>query len=304
MTILASTQGITEDQRRGFVAASMAYTTWGFSVIFYKWLNHVPPDEVIAHRVVWTVILVGIYLVARGRGGEIAAALRNWSVLSRLLICSLLISCNWFVFVWAISQAKVLEISFGYFINPIVVVVLGLVLLGERLSRAQTLAVVLAVVAVAVQAVQLGGLPWVSLFLAATFAAYGYIRKLTPVRASPGLLIETALVLPLGVFYIWYLEGQGNGHFTLDALTAVLLILSGVVTSLPLILFSYGARRLKLITIGLLQYIAPSLHFIIAVFLFSEPLAPARLVSFIMIWIALTIFTVASWRQNRAGPPV
>lgn len=299
MTAPVSATGDADAARRGFAAALAGYFLWGLSIVFYKWLSHVPADEVIAHRIVWTVAFVGVFLVLKARLAEVAATFRDRRVLIRLCLTSVILSMNWLVFVWAIANNEVLAISFGYFINPLVSVLFGVVLLGERLVRLQAIAVGLAAVAVAIQATMLAGFPWISLFLACTFATYGYIRKLTPVGASPGLFVETLLIVPFGIAYIWFLEAGGNGHFALNMDTAILLVLTGIMTSLPLILFAYGARRLPLTMIGLLQYMAPSLQFLLAVFAYDEPLSSVRLASFVLIWFALVIFSIASWRQRR-----
>jgi len=304
MTAVSAADAEAEARKAGLVAALVAYSLWGLSVIFYKWLAHVPADEVIAHRVVWTVVFVGLFLAYKSRLGEVRAAFRDRAVMARLFVTAMIIGVNWLIFVWAIANNEVLAVSFGYFINPLVSVLLGFILLGERLSRAQAIAIGLAVVAVAIQAATLVGFPWISLFLAFSFAVYGYIRKMTPVSATPGLFVETTLIVPLGIVYVIYLEASGNSHFEASATNAVLLMMAGVVTSVPLILFAYAARRLTLTTVGLLQYLAPSIHFLLAVLIYGEALSMERLASFVLIWIALAIFSYASWRAHHdAGGP-
>ena len=290
--------------RAGFISGVTAYVLWGFSVIFYKWLTDVPASEVIAHRIVWTVVFVGLFLVAFGRLGEVLVALRDRRVLWRLLISASIIGVNWLVFVWAIGQNEVLAVSFGYFINPLVSVMIGFLLLGERLSTGQRVAIGLAVVAIVIQATTLHGFPWLSLFLACSFACYGYVRKLTPVGASPGLFIETSLILPIGLAYVVYLQATGAGHFTDSPVDMALLLGTGIVTSLPLILFAFAARRLTLTVVGLLQYLAPSIQFALAVLVYGEPLSAERFASFALIWAALAVFSIASWRKKRPPEPV
>ncbi|WP_201240979.1 EamA family transporter RarD [Rhodobium orientis] len=290
--------------RAGFISGVTAYVLWGFSVIFYKWLAHVPASEVIAHRIVWTVFFVGLFLVAFGRLNEVLLALRDRRVLLRLLLSASIIGINWLVFVWAIAQNQVLAVSFGYFINPLVSVMIGFLLLGERLSTGQRVAIGLAVVAIVIQATTLHGFPWISLFLACSFAAYGYVRKLTPVGASPGLFIETSLILPLGIAYVVWLEATGTGHFTDSPVDVALLLGTGIVTSLPLILFAFAARRLTLTVVGLLQYLAPSIQFALAVLVYGEPLSAERFASFALIWVALAVFSIASLRKKRPPEPV
>ena len=298
----ASAPGDPEAQRRdvrlGMAAALSAYLCWGLIVIFFKWLGDIPVWEIVGHRISWTVVFVGLFLALRGRLGEVKAALSDWRVLRALIICATLIGANWTIYIWAIDTGEVLQASFGYFINPLMNVALGFVLLGERLSRWQGIAVGLATLSVAIQAMLLPGFPWISLALAGSFAIYGYIRKLTPVGASPGLFVEATVLLPPALGFIIYLQVTGAGHFGDDPLTVVQLMLTGVLTALPLILFAIGARRLRLATIGLVQYLAPSIQFLLAVFVYGEPLSSARLATFVLIWISLAIYTADSVRHR------
>ena len=274
----------------GLAAALGAYGIWGFAVLFFKLLGEVPASEVIAHRIAWTVVFVGLWLAFQGRLGEVRAAFADRAVFARLTLAAVLISGNWLIFVWAIGEARVLETAFGYFINPLVNVALGFVLLGERFSRLQAVAIAIAIFAVAVQATGLTGFPWVSLTLACSFAVYGFIRKTVNVKPSPGLFVETLILLPAALAYTFWLAHTGSGHFAVTPYDTFLLAMTGIVTALPLILFSTGARRLPYSTIGVLQYLAPSISFLLAVFAFGEPLSPIKLTSFVLIWISLAIF--------------
>ncbi|MBO0346118.1 EamA family transporter RarD [Roseibium limicola] len=294
------------ETRTGFICALTAYGMWGVLPAFFKLMETVRPDFVVSHRIVWSVIFVSLFLLAVGRFSEVMEIVRQPKLVRNLCISTLLIVGNWLVFVWAVSNHQVLEVSLGYFINPLVSVVLALVVLREKISRFQGLAIGLAAVGVVLQAIIAGGLPWVSLFLAASFAGYGYMRKITPVRATPGLLIETVLLLPFVLGYLAINWVNGVEVFPTDEpVVMAALIASGALTAVPLVLFSAGARRLPLVMIGILQYIAPSMHFLQAVFIWGEPLHMGTLTTFLIIWAALAIFSYDSlkrWRRQRLGP--
>ncbi len=286
----------------GLAAAVGAYALWGLMVVFFKWLGEISIWEIIAHRIIWTIVFVGIFLAISGRLGEVASTLAQPRVRRALVISALLIGANWTIYVWAVDSKQVLQASFGYFINPLVNVLVGFLLLGERLSRWQAMAVALAAVAVALQAMMLSDFPWISLALAGSFAAYGYVRKLTPVGASSGLFIETLVLLAPALVLVGYFMLSDTGHFLAAPLPTIQLLLTGVATALPLILFALGARRLKLSTIGLVQYLAPSIQFLLAVFVYGEAMTSLRLATFVLIWISLLIYTTDSLR-HRPTPP-
>ena len=285
----------------GLAAALGAYGIWGFSVLFFKLLGAVPATEVIAHRVVWTVVFVGFWLAYAGRIGEVRAALSDRAVIIRLAASTILIATNWLIFVWSIGAARVLEVSFGYFINPLVSVAIGFALLGERFSKLQATALAVAILAIGIQATGLSQFPWISLALAFSFAVYGFIRKTVDVKPSPGLFVETLVLAPVALGYLLWISRAGYGHFLATPGETVLLAFTGILTALPLILFATGARRLPLSTVGILQYLAPSIHFLLAVFAFGEPLSPIKLASFVLIWISLAIFA-ADMFMKRAKP--
>lgn len=291
------------DFRTGILCALGAYGMWGFFPAYYKLTESIPADVVVAHRIVWSVILLTVIMVFRKRFHEVIEILKAPKLVGLLTVSACLIGLNWLVFIWAIEQEKVLDVALGYFCNPLVSVMVGLVVLREKLTLGQSIAVGLAVFGVGVQAVLAGGLPWVSLFLAFSFAGYGYVRKVTPVRPTPGLLVETVLLLPLSVGYLLLNLSWGVDAFSLEQpWVLVALMGTGAVTSLPLILFSAGARRLPMVMIGLMQYIAPSLHFVMAVFIWNEPLRPVTLLTFVIIWIALGIFTADSLIRWKRSP--
>lgn len=280
--------------------ALSAYGMWGFFPIFYKLVGDFPPLFVVAHRIVWSVVFVTIFLTLVGRMGEVVRIIREPKNLGLLALSAATIASNWLVFVWAVGQSMVLDVSLGYFLNPLVSITIGLVVLREKLNRLQLIAVALVVVAVSVQGIMSGGLPWVSLVLGLSFAVYGYIRKITPVKATPGLLVETCLVAPIALgFLIWNWDVAVSGVAETDTFLFVVLMVSGPLTALPLVMFSASARRLPMIYIGLMQYIVPSMHFLLAVFLWNEPLDPTRQITFIIVWCALVVFTYDSVTRAR-----
>jgi chloramphenicol-sensitive protein RarD len=275
----------------GVAFAAAAYTLWGVFAAYYQLLAEVPAVEVIAHRVIWSVPLVGAVLVIGGHVGSMLFALRSGRVMATLLLTSLLIALNWGVFVWAVLANRLLEVSFGYFLTPLASIGFGIVLLGERLRRDQWVAVALAAAAVISHGIGLGVLPWLPLLLAGTFAFYGYLRKTVNAGAGEGLFIELALLLPLSLGYLAWLGARGDLHFLATPMTPLWLVLTGPVTALPLFLFAAAARRLRLATVGLMQYIAPSIHFVLALTVFGQDPGPGEIAAFTLIWIAIVLYS-------------
>jgi chloramphenicol-sensitive protein RarD len=278
-----------QGEREGIAAALAAYTLWGLVPVFFKQLATVPALEIIAHRVLWSLLLLGGVLAVRGRLGAAWMAAQNPRILARVALASTLIVINWLTFVWAVNVNRVLETSLGYFITPLVSVVLAVLVLGERLRTRQWLAVALAACGVALEGWRIGGLPWVSLVLAGSFGLYGLLRKQLPLDAAGGLLLETACAAPVAGLYLLWLgaAGQFGSAVTID----LLLIASGAVTAVPLLLFAVGARRLPLVTLGFLQYVAPSLTFLLAIFYYGEPMDVSRLLAFAAIWTGLALYS-------------
>jgi chloramphenicol-sensitive protein RarD len=290
----------TSATREGIAAALGAYVLWGLVPIFFKQLGGVPALEIIAHRVVWSLLLVGGLLAARGQLGSVWHHARNLRTLLHAAIAAALVMTNWFVFVWAVNADRILETSLGYFITPLVSIVLGVVVLHERLRPRQWVAVALALTGVALEGWRIGSLPWVSLVLAATFGSYGLLRKQLPVDAAGGLLLETACAAPFAALYLLWLGTMGNmGHFGQTVTIDVLLVASGAVTAIPLLLFAIGARRLPLATMGFLQYVAPSLSFLVAIFFYAEPMNLSRLLAFAAIWVGLALYTADMLLERR-----
>jgi chloramphenicol-sensitive protein RarD len=298
----AAAAGARAQARAGAASALAAFAIWGFAPVYFRAVAWVPNLEVLAHRVVWSLALVALML-ALGRGWRaFAAVFRSRRELVTFTGTALLVAVNWGVFVWAIAGGRVLQVSLGYYINPLFVVLIAVLVLGERMNRWQTLALGLAAIGVLNLTIAVGELPWEALTLAVSFAFYGLLRKTARAEALVGLAVETALLAPLAAGYIAWLWLVGEGVFLRQgAGTDLMLLLSAPVTALPLFLFARGARRLKLSTIGIFQYLSPSLHFLSAVLLFGEPFTSAHLVTFACIWTALGLFTWDSMRRGRAG---
>lgn len=285
--------------RRGFFLALAAYLLWGLLPFYLKAVAHLPLLEVIAHRIVWSVPIAAAVLVALGRTADFKAALGSPRMLRMAALTAVLISVNWSIYVWAIAVDRTIETSLGYYINPLVNVVVGALLLGEKLDRWQTVAVALAAIAVTVLTIEGGKLPWVSLALAFSFAAYGYFRKTLPIGPSQGFLLEVLLLSVPALAYIVWLTATGQGHFGLGWQDTLLLIGCGPVTAVPLLLFAFGAKLLRLSTIGIMQYIAPTMVFLIAVFVFGEPFGQIQAIAFGLIWAALAIYTWSMFANSR-----
>ncbi|MHC2797012.1 chloramphenicol-sensitive protein RarD [Mesorhizobium jarvisii] len=278
--------------RRGFLLALGAYLLWGVLPFYMKAVAHLPLAEVIADRIVWSVPIAAAVLVWAGRTADFKAAIRSPRTIAMAALTAALISVNWGIYVWAIAVDRTVETALGYYINPLVVVVVGAVLLGEKLDRLQIAAVALATVAVTVLTIEGGKLPWVSLALAFSFAAYGFFRKTLPIGPSQGFLLEVLLLSVPALSYIVYLIATGQDHIVSSTGTdTALLIGCGPVTSVPLLLFAFGAKLLRLSTIGIMQYIAPTMVFLIAVLIFDEPFGTAQAIAFALIWTALAMYS-------------
>lgn len=291
----------------GGAYAATAFTAWGILPLYFHAMSFVPPLQMLAHRFVWSVLLLAALITIIGRWSAIRAALRDRRTLLMLAGSTLFISANWLTFIWAVGQERVTEVSLGYYINPLVNVLLGVLVLRERLNAAQGIAVGLAALGVTNLAVQTAGLPWPSLAVALTFGFYGLLRKTTRVGSIEGLFMETALAAPLALMYLIYLAQTGTAVFGSAGLGAdAALAAAGAVTALPLIWFASGARRLTYTAVGFFQYIAPTGHFILALFVFGEPFSWPHFITFLCIWTGLAIFSADTWRRNwrrrRASP--
>jgi chloramphenicol-sensitive protein RarD len=288
--------------RIGLGAALGAYTIWGFLPVFFKQISAVPALEIIAHRIIWAVPLLVAIMAFRRQLGEYLNALARWSLLRWMLASSALISVNWLLYVWAVNNNQILAASFGYYLNPLFNIVMGTVFLGERLNRTQWNAVGIAALGVAVMGLGAISTLWISLGLAASFCAYGLVRKMAPVGSVPGLAIETTLLLPVAsATAFWYALSGPHPGWGSDPQTTWLLAAGGAITAIPLLLFATAARRMSYSTLGFIQYVGPTLQFLCAVLLYDEPLTFPRVVSFALIWLALGVFSWDAVQRMRSG---
>lgn len=288
------------DTRRGVLYGASAYVIWGIIPIFWKLLNGVGAVEIVAHRIVWTLVFVLCILHVSGRLQKFRAALTNRRALAALSGSAILIAINWGVFIWAVTNERIIETSLGYFINPLISFVLGVLVLGEKLSRVKVVAVCLAALGVANQAISLGFLPWVSLVLAISFGIYGLIRKTVAVESIEGMAVEAVVLMPVSLGYVLYLTATQQGGFLHSGLLVdFCIVLAGPLTAIPLMLFSAGARLIPLSMIGFLQYLAPSISLMIAVFVYDETFTQAHAVTFALIWSALALVT---WDAVKGQP--
>lgn len=293
----------------GLWAAVAAATIWGVAPLFFALLRHVPAEELLAHRTIWAAVFVGGFCLLTGRTGRIAAALRDARERRVLAMSACLIGANWFIFLVAIQSGRVAESGIGYYIMPLVGVLLGVAVLGERLDRAQWAAVGLAALAVVVLSAGTGSAPWLPLSLALTFSVYGLLRKRAATGAISGFVVETMVLAPFALLWVWgagafgwtgFTGGQG-GHFGADLRTSLLLVAAGPVTGVPLILFAEAARRLAYSTTGLILYIGPSLQVLLAATVLGETLTDWHAVALPMIWAALALYSATVWRRERAS---
>jgi len=292
---------------RGFWAAVGAFLIWGLLPLYLHQLHGIPALQIMAHRLLWCCLFVNIWLLPRGEFGRVRFALAVPATRWRLLATAILISINWLVYVWGVNNGHVVETSLGYFINPLVNVLLGVLVLRERLNRIQWSAVTLAACGVIYLTWQSGAPPWIALTLAISFGSYGLIRKMVAVDAISGLGAETLLIAPFGLCYLLWLQSQGSGVLGHASLRIdSLLFLGGLVTAIPLALFAYGARLIPYSTLGLIQYIGPTLQLLLGIFLFREPFTSARAIGFGLIWAALSVYAaeglIRAHRQRRTAP--
>ncbi|RUT35104.1 EamA family transporter RarD [Arsenicitalea aurantiaca] len=288
-----------EEQRAGLIAALFSYLLWGFLPLFFALLEGVDTITIVANRTLWTLVLVGAILLVARRMHEVKIVFSSRRTMAVMTLTALLLAFNWSLYIYGVESGNVLETSFGYFINPLINVALGMVLLGEKQNRLQLVAIGVAVIAIGIQAAGIGGIPYIALGLAFSFGLYGYVRKTASVNATTGLFVDTALMVPLALAYLAYSVLTVGWGPHADPYTMGLLLLTGPVTAVPLLLFSYGVRRLRMTTIGMLQYLAPSLQFMLAITYFGEDLNALRLLSFGLIWLSLAIFTFDTVLRHR-----
>lgn len=288
---------------RGLVYALLAYLAWGFLPLYWKMLGELPAWEILAHRVFWSGVFLAVLLLFGKRWREFRAAVSGRKTAGYLLLCSAFISTNWLIFIWAVNNGHVVESSLGYYITPLLNVLMGVVFMKERLHAGHWTAIGLAFTGVAVITVEYGRLPWVSLALALSFAIYGLLKKRTPMDAISGLAWETFFVMPLAACYIGFLGVSGqSGLQRLDAVGIVFLLLAGAVTVMPLYWFALAAKELPLTTMGFLQYVGPSISLVLGVTAFHEKFDTVKAVSFGLIWAGLAVYSLSSLKKVPAGP--
>lgn len=293
------------ESRRGLVYGVAAYGLWGLAPLFWKLLVDLSPVEILAHRVVWGLFAFAAIVAVAGAAPAVRAALREPRTVALMGLSGLLLLVNWGTFVGAVVTGHILDASLGYFINPLLSIGLGTLVLRERLRRLQWLAIGAAVIGVAILTWRAGHLPWISVVVATSFGGYGLVRKLARVESLAGSTLETALVAPLALGYLAILELRGTGHLGhAPATTQLLLVATGVVTAAPLLLFTSAARRLPLSTVGFLQYLGPTCQFVLAIGLYGEAFARDQLVAFSFIWAGLAVFSVDLVRQSRRPAPL
>jgi len=281
---------------KGLLSAISAYILWGLLPIYWKWLHQVPAGQILAHRISWSFILLVVFLSVIKDWGWLNQALKTRRTIILFFSAAILLSMNWFIYIWAVNSGHVVESSLGYFINPLVYVILGVIFLHERLRKDQWLAVGLATIGVIYLTVLYGRLPWIALSLAVTFGIYGLLKKIGALSSLRGLTLETATMFLPALAYLIFQESNGQAAFAhVSPLTTFLLVLAGPVTTIPLVLFGYGAQKIPLYMLGLSQYIAPTIQFLLGVIVYNEPFSPAQLVGFALIWAALIVYSIGEY---------
>lgn len=284
----------------GILFGLLAYGIWGFFPLFFRQLGHIPPADIMSNRAVWAFIVVSLVLLLQQGFQRVLAVLKHPRYVQRLALAGGLVGANWLMFVWAVDQHQVIASSIGYFLTPLVNILLGYWVLQERLNHWEWLAVGLALLGVVNEFIALGAVPWVSLFLAITFGVYGLVRKQVPVDAVSGLWVETLAMLPFVLAYAIWQANVGHAVFVAqDWQTQGLMAAAGLLTAVPLMAFAAATQRLTLATVGMLMYINPTMQFATAVFLFNEPFAPNRLLTFVCIWSGLALYSWNGWRKYR-----
>lgn len=288
------------ETRSGILSAIAAYVMWGVAPLYFNLLSGVGADEIMVHRIVWSSLFLLLIVIMLGKFHFVVTLIKNKRLLLKLLFTATILASNWFLFIWAVNNDHILDASLGYYINPLLNVALGMIFLGERLRGWQLFAVALAVLGVVIQVVLLGTIPVVSLILAGTFGVYGLLRKKLQVDSFVGLLVESCLMLPIALIY-WhfFLNTTSSNMIENSIYLNSILVLAGLVTTAPLLCFTAAAKRLTLATLGFLQYIGPSIMFLLATFHFKEPLVSEKMVTFGLIWLALIVFSIDSVMNKR-----
>ncbi|SHE88340.1 chloramphenicol-sensitive protein RarD [Marinomonas polaris DSM 16579] len=285
--------------KSGILYALTAFTLWAIAPIYFKEMSFIPAQEILAHRIIWSCLIVLVLIILLRYTSALKTVLRSPRTLSAMLISTVLIGFNWGIFIWAIQNNKILSASLGYYINPLISILLGVIFFKDKLDRVRKAAVVLCFCAVAFEVIQFGSLPWIALALAITFGFYGLVRKKVAVDSFTGMAIETAILLPFALAYLILSDSPSTNMFDNSSTVNWLLLASGPITMVPLMCFAAAANRVSLVTLGFFQYIGPTGMFILAVFLYDEPLSPEKLTTFVLIWSALAMLIVDSIRRLR-----
>jgi chloramphenicol-sensitive protein RarD len=285
----------------GILYAALAFFCWGLFPLYFHAIGEVAPLEILAHRMLWSLLFLLLVLTVRRQWAWLPAVLRRPKVIASFVASAFLLSANWFMYIWAVNNGHVIDASLGYFINPLVNVLLGLLVLKEKLRRGQWLAIAIAAAGVAWLGWQAGQIPWIALILAASFGAYGLLRKMAALAALEGLSFETLLLFPLALAYVGWLSAHGANTFltTPHDSTRWLLVAAGPITAIPLLLFAAGARRIPMSVLGMLQYLSPSMQMLLGLAVFHEAFSAQRMVGFVAIWSALLVYMAEGWWQGR-----
>jgi chloramphenicol-sensitive protein RarD len=286
----------------GAIAAAAAFTIWGLLPIYWKLLDQVTAYEILCHRMTWSLLVTAILVVAMKKSKNFLTVINNRKYLLFFLLTALLLSVNWFIFIWAVNSGAIVEASLGYFINPLVSVCFGVLFLKEKMRLGQWLSLCIALVGVVYLTWSYGRFPWIAISLACTFACYGLLHKITPVPSLEGLCLETAILFVPALGLLLYAEVSGGGAFIHGGVSQTLLLAgTGIVTSVPLLFFCYAAQKVPLYLIGLLQYIAPTMNLVVGIFLYNEDFSRERMVGFVIIWIALAVFITEGLARQLRG---
>lgn len=288
--------------RQGVFFAIAAYTMWGIAPVYFKWLQAVPALEILSHRIIWSFVAVLLLILVMRRGHRLKPVLRNKKQMLRLTIATCLLGGNWFLFIWAINNDHILDASLGYYINPLLNVAIGMTFFAERMRKMQLVAIALATVGVVIQVISFGSLPWVALALAGSFAIYGAMRKRLPIDSITGLWLETLILMPAVLIYMFFFATSDAVNMLENSWQInLLLIAAGIVTTAPLLCFTAATQRIRYSTMGFFQYIGPTLMFILAVFVYGEPFAADKLITFAIIWFALVLYSADTFiHQQRS----
>ena len=294
----APARHVRNDGQNGVIAALAAYTLWGFLPLLFREIEGAGSVMIVSERIVWSLLLLAGILALSGGFAEVRTLFSDRRRVLVTLLSAVLLAGNWLLYVWAVETGQVLEASFGYFINPLVNILMGMVLLGERQNRLQTISIAIAAIAIGIQAIGLGNIPYIALGLALSFGFYGYFRKTAQLGPASGLFAETAMLVPFALGYVAFNVMTWGPGIHADPYYFTLMVLTGPATTISLLLFAFAVRRLRLTTIGMFQYIAPSIQFVLAITLFGEHLNGLRLLSFALIWISLMVFSYDSFRRR------